>query len=155
MKQLYLVQHGKAASEAEDPSRPLTAEGRDEVQRVAAWVAKLNLQVATVYHSGKLRAKQTAELFAQVLAQASVEEIGGLAPLDDPAAAKALAEEADRPLVLVGHLPHLSRLVAALTESQQEVVKFQMGGVVALVKEEAGWQVAWMLTPAIARRLET
>ena len=153
MKQLYLVQHGKAASEAEDPSRPLTAEGRDEVERVAAWVGKLNLQVATVYHSGKLRAKQTAELFAQVLAPAVVEEIAGLAPLDDPAGAKALIEQADRTLMLVGHLPHLSRLVSALTGSQQEVVKFQMGGVVALVKAEAGWQIAWMLTPQIARRL--
>ena len=151
--QLYLVQHGKAASEAEDPSRPLTAEGRDDVQRVAACVARMKLQAATIYHSGKLRAKQTAELFAQALAPASVEEIGGLAPLDEPATAKALIEGADRSLMLVGHLPHLSRLVSALTGTQQESVKFHMGGVVALVRGEAGWQVVWMLTPEIARRL--
>ena len=151
MKQLYLVQHGKAASEVEDPARPLTEEGRDEVQRVAASVAKLNLQVSTIYHSGKLRAKQTAELFAHVLAPASVEEIEGLAPLDDPAVAKALIERTDQPLMLVGHLPHLSRLASALTVTEHEVVKFQMGGVVALVQTEPGWQVAWMLTPEIAR----
>lgn len=82
--QLYLVQHGKAATEAEDPARPLTAEGREDVKRVAACVAKLNLTVLTICHSGKLRAKQTAELFAQILAPASIGEIGGLAPLDDP-----------------------------------------------------------------------
>jgi phosphohistidine phosphatase len=40
--------------------------------------------VSTIYHSGKLRAKQTAELFAQFLAPASVEEIEGLSPLETP-----------------------------------------------------------------------
>ncbi len=153
MKSLYLVQHGKAAAEAEDPARPLTTEGREDVKRVAACVARLNFTVPTICHSGKLRAKQTAKLFAQVLAPASVEEIGGLAPLDDPAAAKTLIERTDLPLMLVGHLPHLSRLVSALTGTEHEVVKFQMGGVVALVSADPGWQVAWMLTPDIARRL--
>lgn len=155
MNQVYLVQHGKAASEAEDPTRPLTEEGRDEVQRVAAAVAKLNLTVSTICHSGKLRAKQTAELFAQSLAPASVEEIEGLAPLDDPAVAQVLIEQADRPLMLVGHLPHLSRLVSVLTGTESEVVTFQMGGVVALVKAEPGWQVAWMLPPEIVRGVGT
>lgn len=154
MTQLYLVQHGKAKSEAEDPARPLTQEGREEVQRVASWMVKLHLPIATIYHSGKLRAQQTAELFAGVLAPALVQEIKGLAPLDDPAVAKTLIEQEEHPLMLVGHLPHLSRLVSVLIGTEREVVKFQMGGVVALVKTEQGWQVAWMLTPEMVGRLE-
>jgi phosphohistidine phosphatase len=117
-------------------------------------MAKLHLPIAAIYHSGKLRAQQTADLFAGVLAPAMVQEIKGLAPLDDPAVAKALIEQEARPLMLVGHLPHLSRLVSALIGTDREIVKFQMGGVVALVKAEPGWQVAWMLTPEIARQLE-
>lgn len=152
MKQLYLVQHGKAASEAEDPARPLTKEGREEIVRVAAALAKLSLTVSAIYHSGKLRAKQTAELFAQHLAPASVEEVEGLAPLDAPAVAKSLIDQANRPLMLVGHLPHLSRLVSALIGTEREVVRFQMGSVVALVEAEPGWQVAWMLTPEVMLR---
>jgi len=151
MTQVYLVQHGKATSEAENPACPLTEVGRYEVQWVATSVAKLDINVSTIYHSGKLRAKETAELFARELAPASVEEVEGLAPLDDPAAAKALIEQAEQPVMLVGHLPHLSKLVSALAGTEHEVVMFQMGGVVALVKGESGWQVAWMITPEIVR----
>lgn len=151
MKQVYLVQHGKATSEAENPARPLTDEGRSEVQQVAAVVAIPNLKVSTIYHSGKLRARETAELFARALGVASVQEIEGLSPMDDPARAKALIEQAEHPLMLVGHLPHLSKLVSALIGMEREIVQFQMGGVVALVQAESGWQVAWMLTPEIVR----
>ena len=153
MKQVYLVQHGKAISEAENPARPLTDEGRSEVQQVAAVVARPNLKVSTIYHSGKLRARETAELFARALGVASVQEIEGLAPMDDPARAKALIEQADLPVMLVGHLPHLSKLVSALIGMDRAVVQFQMGGVVALVKAESGWQVAWMLTPDVVKHL--
>ncbi len=37
--QVYLVQHGLAKSKEEDPARPLTAAGRDEVERVATAAA--------------------------------------------------------------------------------------------------------------------
>jgi broad specificity phosphatase PhoE len=34
---LYLMQHGQATTETEDPERPLTDAGRAAVQRVAHW----------------------------------------------------------------------------------------------------------------------
>ncbi len=153
MKQLYLVQHGKATSEAENPARPLTDEGRSEVQQVAAVVARPNLKVSTIYHSGKLRARETAELFARAIGVASVQEIQGLAPLDDPTTAKVLVDQAEQPVMLVGHLPHLSKLASALIGMEREIVQFQMGGVVALVQAESGWQVAWILTPDVVKHL--
>jgi len=153
MKQVYLVQHGKATSEAENPARPLTDEGRSEVQQVAAIVARPNLKVSTIYHSGKLRARETAELFARALGVTSVREIEGLSPLEEPARVQALIAQADHPVMLVGHLPHLSKLVSALVGTDREVVTFQMGGVVALVQAESGWQIAWMLTPDVVKHL--
>jgi phosphohistidine phosphatase SixA len=44
---LYLVQHGDAKSEAEDPERPLTERGRSDVARLAALLARTTHWVMT------------------------------------------------------------------------------------------------------------
>ena len=54
---LYLVQHGEAKAEAEDPERPLTARGRDDIGRLAALLARIGVRVARLEHSGKRRAQ--------------------------------------------------------------------------------------------------
>ena len=59
---LYLVQHGAAKSEAEDPHRGLTNEGRRDVERMAHSLAPLRLGLGRIEHSEKLRARQTAEI---------------------------------------------------------------------------------------------
>src|SRR2546428_4370090 len=60
----YLVQHGEAKPEREDPARPLTDRGRREVERVAEGAQRSGVEIAEVVHSGELRAQQTAELAA-------------------------------------------------------------------------------------------
>ena len=86
---VYLVQHGEAKSEMEAPQRPLTEKGKQEVESVACYVASLQIEVAQILHSGRLRAKQTAELFAHYLSPTEeVREEKGLGPLDDPQDAK-------------------------------------------------------------------
>jgi len=64
---LYLVQHAKAASKQEDLERPLTEEGRRDVQRVAAFIKPLSICVDYLWHSGKRRAEQTAGFLADVV----------------------------------------------------------------------------------------
>jgi phosphohistidine phosphatase SixA len=64
---LYLVQHGEAKPEAEDPERPLTSRGTEDVKRVAGTLRKLQIKQPKIVHSGKLRAKQTAEILGQGL----------------------------------------------------------------------------------------
>jgi phosphohistidine phosphatase len=148
--EIYLVQHGEAKSEAEDPQRPLTDKGREEVTAVAGYVSSLGIKVSRIFHSGRLRAKQTAEILAQHLSPAlGVEEREGLAPLDDPREAKTLVEGVKEPTMLVGHLPHLSRLTSLLIldDPDKEVVKFTMGGIICLGKTERGWAIGWVLTP--------
>lgn len=153
--EVYLVQHGESKSEAEDPMRPLTDRGREEVDAVARYVANVGIEVAQVFHSGKLRAKQTAELFAQHLAVAKgIAEREGLGPLDDPVKAEHLVAQAKGPLMIVGHLPHLSRLASLLVlgEAEKEVVRFRMGAVVCLVRSGESWSIDWTLIPAFARQ---
>src|SRR5258707_13943162 len=61
---LYLVQHGASKSEAEDPQRSLTDEGRRTVEHMAEWLASLGVALDRIEHSDKLRARQTAEILA-------------------------------------------------------------------------------------------
>src|SRR5512142_725316 len=53
---LFLVQHGEAKSEAEDPERSLTDRGAEAVRRMAAWAARVGVKVDQIRHSGKRRA---------------------------------------------------------------------------------------------------
>ena len=59
---LYLMQHGQATTETEDPERPLTDAGRAAVQRVAKRARAADVRISSCLHSGKLRAEQTAQL---------------------------------------------------------------------------------------------
>ena len=58
------MQHGESKSKDEDPARPLTDDGRKSVENVGAHLARLGITFDRVFHSGKLRAQQTAEILA-------------------------------------------------------------------------------------------
>ena len=64
---LYLVQHGEAKSEKEDPDRSLTDRGTAEIRAVAEAAKRAGLKPAQIYHSGKTRAQQTADILADAL----------------------------------------------------------------------------------------
>lgn len=153
--ELYLVQHGESKSEMEAPSRPLTDRAKEEVEKVACCVAEMGIEVVRILHSGKLRAKQTAELFAQQLTPLQgIAEQDGLGPLDDLHRVKELILQAEESLMIVGHLPHLKRLASLLIlgEPEEDIVNFRMGGVVCLAKSGESWAVDWALAPFLARQ---
>jgi len=151
---LYLVQHAEAKREEEDPSRPLSERGLRDIRRVADYAERhLKIHVNRIVHSGKLRAKQTADVLAEHLNPVNgVVEADGLEPLVDPEVwVKRLAEESED-MMLVGHLPHLSRLTGRLLYGGEgkEAVSFKMGCIVCLERDEGGsWTIQWMVTPEI------
>jgi phosphohistidine phosphatase len=151
---IYLVQHGEAEPESVDPDRPLTAQGRQDVQQVAAFAARLSLEVGQIRHSGKTRAEQTAVILGEALFPAGgVVTVSGLAPNDDVRpVAEALARES-QPVMLVGHLPSLARLAGLLVTGNldRSVAQFRNAGIVCLAREEDCWLVAWIVTPEMAR----
>jgi phosphohistidine phosphatase len=152
---LYLMRHGEAVPEADDPSQPLSAVGRVEVERVARYLADLGLPVSHIGHSGKLRARETAEILGdRLLAAKGVHQVDGLAPMADPEEACGKAEKLHEPTIWVGHLPHLDRLAARLLVGPAggEVIHFEKAAVACLVRGEAGWRLRWLLTPEVVRR---
>ena len=150
---LYLIQHGEAVSKDEDPERPLSSTGVEDVNRVAAYAAaNCGIEVgAGIFHSGKLRARQTAEIVASVLNLPGPEQADGLKPMDDPTIWQSRLAESLQDQVLVGHLPYMSRLVSLLLTGDpgENIVQFKMGGVVALKRAEGLWSLQWQIVPDI------
>jgi phosphohistidine phosphatase len=154
---LYLMQHGQATTETEDPDRPLTDAGRASVQRVAESARAAGVRISGCCHSGKLRAAQTAQLLvSEIGEEPSIEARPGLAPDDpvEPVAHWLRAQTEHQSLALVGHLPFLGRLASLLVagDEQAQVVGFQMGGLVKLEPkvDRDGFCVAWALPPGLA-----
>lgn len=147
---LYLVQHGQAATKEVDPERSLTAQGKQDIERLAEFLKKADLRVERVLHSGKLRARQTAELLADVIAPGLAPETSGLLnPNDNPKAFDWQSESWDRDILVVGHLPFLAKLVAHLVaeDENRPVAAFQPGSLVCLERIDGHWQIAWMIRP--------
>jgi phosphohistidine phosphatase len=146
----YLVRHGEAVAQGADSQRSLTPVGRQNVLRVAQAAAEKSILLSEIGHSGKLRAKETAEILAEYLSpQNGVREISGLAPEDDPMLAKAEFEAAQSPLMLVGHLPHLRRLVGLLVtgDPDRNVVDFNPATLICCNRENSLWKISWVLVP--------
>ena len=146
----YLARHGEAVAEAIDPSRPLTRAGRDDVERVARRAVEKAVQVSVIYHSGILRAGQTAEIFAAHLAPAGgVLAMSGLRPDDDPAVAAAELTLSESPVMLVGHLPHMNRLAALLArgDGAGDALNFLPAMMACCRREGSLWTLNWTLSP--------
>ena len=149
---LFLVQHGEAKSKAEDPERGLTDGGAKVVAKMAARLAAAAVEVSEIRHSGKRRAEQTAAIFARELAPVQgVSAASGLDPNDDILPLVESLRETHGGLMVVGHLPFLSRLAGFLLtgDAGREAVRFHNAGVVCLAEEDSVWRVEWVLVPAL------
>ena len=146
---IYFVQHGLALPEQVDPNRPLSAEGRKEVERIAAHLRQVEIVVKKVCHSGKTRAKETAQILAEQIGDGNIYERSGMSPNDSVIAFAAGLKEDDT--MYVGHLPHLGKLVSYLVAGDEDanLVKFVNAGVVCVEKDNMGYHVEWYLKPSL------
>lgn len=155
---LYLLRHATAASAEEDPARPLTEGGRDEVKLVADFIRERGgIAVERVWHSPLLRAVETAEIFCDRLAlDATRREIDGLLPEDDIRGISRRLSGFGYPLLVVGHEPHLGRLASMLVcgNVDQDIVDFDKAGLLCLEREATKsrtilWRIRWFVTPSL------
>ncbi len=151
---LYLVQHAEARLESEDPERHLSERGWADMRKIAQLAAeRLGIGACRILHSGKARARETAEVLAEALRPASdVETADGLEPLADADVWNRRVADSQEDLMLVGHLPHLGKLASLLLceDEDRTVVAFQNGAIVCLRRDEAGrWSIRWLVVPSI------
>lgn len=151
-ERLYFVQHGLAVDKAVDPESPLSKTGIDRTEAIARLLDRSDISVSQVFHSGKLRALQTAEIFASVLNINSISAIDHLSPNDD--VTSILKNLNINNALYVGHLPHLEKLVAYLVtnEINKTIINFQNSGIVCLKNGAHTYHIEWYLSPDLLPR---
>ena len=155
--QLLLVRHGRAESRAasgRDADRVLTPEGIAELRRVLALAHRAGVRPSLIQASPLARAVQTAEIAAQVLGyRGEIVRTTSLVPESSPAQVweEIRVHSGEPSLMLVGHEPLLSAMVAALLGSTRPMIQFAAGGLVRIHIEGFSAQPAgvleWMITP--------
>jgi phosphohistidine phosphatase len=146
---LYLVHHGEAVGPEMDARRPLSAVGHARVELLAAKAAARGARPSIVWHSGKLRARQTAEAFWRACnALAEFAATRDLQPGDPPEWFADRVKGETRDILIAGHYPHLPRLHALLTaggDAGGSAAPFPQHGVVALESDDLGrtWREVW------------
>ena len=145
---LLLVHHGDAVGPHIDPMRPLSSPGRLATEQLAAAAAARGVRPDLFWHSGKLRARQTAEIFWKACNPlASFAATRGLQPDDPPRWLCDQLAGDTRNIVLVGHMPHLPRLLAVMLTGHDatSMTSFPQHGCVALEPEHDRWKEMWRL----------
>jgi phosphohistidine phosphatase len=135
--ELILWRHAEAeeaAASGADADRALTAKGKKQARKIAKWLAKRIEGKVRLVVSPALRARQTAEAFAEEFEIQPAVDVGArtravLAAIGWP--------DDSRTAVVVGHQPTLGRIAALL-----------------LTGKEADWDIKkgslWWLTSRVA-----
>jgi phosphohistidine phosphatase len=161
---IYLIQHAESVPEKEDPARSLSDVGKATMEKVAALAARLKIKPDFIFHSEKLRAKQTAEILARHLGLSdNLRERKGLGPLDPVApVAQWLKEQPAKGiagLAIVGHLPFLNKLASLFITGDESlgVVSFGNGAIAKLVPSLDGtrYTVQLIITKQLAEQAQT
>ena len=144
---IYLVHHADALPPSEDAQRPLSGVGRAHADLLASRAAALGVAPDVIWHSGKLRARQTAEAFLRAcnpLAEFSA--IRGMQPADPPTWIRDHILREARAVMLVGHMPHLPRLFTLLvTGAEDPLLEFPAHGMVAIEIAAGKGEERWRL----------
>ena len=134
-----------------DTRRPLSAIGEAQATRAATEAAVRGARPAVVWHSGKLRARQTAHAFWRACnALAEYAATPDLQPGDPPRRMRDRLRGESRDVLIAGHFPHLPQLLSLLVTGRDDGdVSFPQHGVVALETDDEGqtWQEIWRIEP--------
>ena len=161
--ELYLVRHGIAAERGrdhpDDSKRPLTSDGIASLRKEARALDALGVAFDHIITSPLVRAKQTADIFAEFLkSKPSVSTSDSLAPAGSAAAVfQEVAKHARKGrIALVGHEPNLGELAARLIGSKTPI-EFKKGGICRIDFEvlppKGAGHLRWFVTPKVLRKI--
>ncbi len=149
---IYLIRHGDAKSEAEDINRPLNEKGVRDIHKIGKFLNNANIKVTKIYHSTKLRAKQTAEILSQYIKiDEGLKEIKGLEPNADLNILYNTFLEEGEDFVITGHLPYLSILTSKFlcNNENKKIVDFKSGSLLCVEKKDEKFLIDFFITPEI------
>jgi len=143
-----LVHHAEAVGPEVDPQRPLSPRGLAQAMSLASNAKTAGVVPAVIWHSGKLRARQTADSFWRTCNPlAELVMVRGLRPEDSAEALSVTIAAEDRQLLLVSHMPLLPALLRIL---RPDAEAFPLHGLVWLRRTAEGRYVEqWRASPAV------
>jgi phosphohistidine phosphatase len=159
---IYLMRHGVAvetedANFAVDSQRPLTANGRAHIDKIARALKKMEVKPNLILSSPYVRAEQTAAILAKefnlqkhlILSELLVPE-GKAEEIIDAIVENFMADE----ILIVSHEPCLSLLASFLASGGLDMaINLRKGGVCCLLagdlRIEPYAAIEWLLTPKI------
>jgi phosphohistidine phosphatase len=147
--ELYILQHGHAVSREENSERPLSDSGRRDIDRLAKCLANKDVHIQHIFHSNKLRAEQSALIVSEGPGgNVSPEYLSGISPKDSPEAFIDTLDMSTGNILLVSHMPFVSRLCSVLlTGSSSTGFNFTPGTLVCLNFENDEWSMTSMMRP--------
>jgi phosphohistidine phosphatase len=162
MDMLYLLRHGIAvepgSADFADDERPLTPKGRRRVRQVAFGLEVLKIKPDRIVSSPLPRARQTAEIVADVLKMPERLEFDDAlrAGVEAASVIDWIRGRPDGTLMVVGHNPWISEAVERLTAGAAvpEFVELRKAGIAALAARADGrFSLEWLARPKLLRKL--
>lgn len=160
--EIYLLRHGIAEDHAptgRDADRRLTEEGRAKLHRVLERAHRAGVEPSLILSSPLKRAIETAEIAAEELGYGGeIVQSQALAPESSPPSvwAEIRTHRSSPSVLLAGHEPLFSGMVAYLLGSTREMVEFKKGALaridVASIGVEPKGVLQWMLTPKLSHK---
>ena len=160
---LFILRHGEAGNRMtvveEDSERPLTTEGRIEMQKIAKSLKAVGLQTNQIYTSPLKRARETAEITAKILNIPTLKEWDELRPDGSKAALyrKLAGLEQNSRLILVGHEPYLTSLIGEIIGTASPKVVLKKGGLakvrITSFTPRVSGELRWLLTPKVITKM--
>ncbi len=160
---LFILRHGEAGNRMtvveEDSERPLTPDGRAEMQKIAKSLKSIGLQTKQIYTSPLKRARETAEITAKILNIPTLEEWDELKPDGSKVALYRKLERLEqnsRP-ILVGHEPYLTSMIGVIIGTKSPKIVLKKGGVgkvrITSFTPRISGELRWLLTPKIMSKM--
>jgi phosphohistidine phosphatase len=158
--QVYILRHGIAEESSpggRDPDRSLTNEGRRKLREILRVAEKADVVPGLILTSPYVRAVQTAEVAIEVLGYANdLLRTDALVPMSHPQSVweEIRDHQGIMQLMLVGHEPLLSKVVAFLLNASTLQVDMKKGALIRIDIDDFGMQprgvLKWMLVPKLA-----
>lgn len=157
--QIYVLRHGIAEDVkpgGSDADRELTSEGRKKLRDVLRAASNADVKPDVVVSSPLVRAMQTAEIAMEVLDyKDDLLQSEALVPSSDPESVwdEIRVHHQATQLMIVGHEPLLSRVVAFLLNAPSLLVDMKKGAMVRIDLQEFGAQprgvLKWIVIPRL------
>jgi phosphohistidine phosphatase len=165
---LLIIRHAKAEERSgrlfmrkKDADRRLTDEGRKDMRKHAKGLREIAPTIDVLATSPLVRARETAEIVAEVFGVSKIVELALLAPESDKQALLAWLKEqaADATIAIVGHEPHLSSFASLLIGEQERTVLTLKKGACCLIEFEdspaaAAGVLLWLLQPGQLKKID-